>query len=494
MDRINIHKGGMPSQFTKTNKGAPVKNAGMPCDGFLPGAKQKFKNITAADIAGVVLNKPKEGHEVLWESSSGIVKSFNKHPVEINDKVIFKSTSHFHCFDAKTGFQKWKYETNYWDSFPPIDGKNGMIYIGDDNKLTVAALDEQTGERQWKRELGFLTSPPAPGADDTLFVGTAGRDEPLKGDNRADVTRNYVFALDASTGETKWSKTLENPVTALGANSAGDPVFAGKKGDVMCLDNKDGSVKWQKKLDCSHDLYHRADPYGNIVSGNHEELFFVDSDTGAVKWKKTGTGLLNIPPSKTKSGNVVWGYENNKIKALDAKNGDEIWEYDVPMESGWNPRTTHLNDGNLYICDTKKVLHSVNAETGEKNWDFQMNSRIDGSPAVTKEGVLYVGQNSFETTNHRDLLVINTDNGEPLKDFRSIRRPTFTASKTNPEVLYLGDVKGNVRAVKSARVSLKTEDVKEALKARSRKKAGLKVVQEEKSVLIDGVELPIRQD
>ena len=128
----------------------------------------------------------------------------------VSDGVIYVTTGKNDVFavDVESGRILWQYEGNLNQKITTICCGwlnrgvalgDGRVYMGQlDGK--VVALDQETGERVWMRQLvrwqegQTITGAPL-FADGRIFIGTVGADLG---------TRGFVEALDAETGESVW--------------------------------------------------------------------------------------------------------------------------------------------------------------------------------------------------------------------------------------------------------------------------------------------------
>ncbi len=81
-------------------------------------------------------------------------------------------------------------------------------------------------------------------ADGTIYFGSSVTDQ--------------VYAVDAESGEVRWTFTAEGPVRFAPTVVAGRVYFGSDDGYVYCLDADNGQIEWQ----------HRAGPSDEKVIGN----------------------------------------------------------------------------------------------------------------------------------------------------------------------------------------------------------------------------------
>jgi glucose dehydrogenase len=116
----------------------------------------------------------------------------------VTEQTVYICSEHYYALDRHTGTERWRWE-------PAATAKStaalahGHVY-GATRGGDIAALDPETGEEIWRRDLPLATINGSPAiAGDTLYIGTA---------------REHLHALDAHTGEHRWRFPTGNAVNA----------------------------------------------------------------------------------------------------------------------------------------------------------------------------------------------------------------------------------------------------------------------------------------
>ena len=289
-------------------------------------AAQKY--ATAAQITPANVGKLTKA----WEVHTGDVSDgsgdkpasdWSATPLFVND-TIYLSTPFYRIFALApdTGKVKWTYDTKstlkaltqpdlktrgvaYWQSANPVDGQpcQKIVYIGTmDAKLH--AVDADTGKRctgfanngildinQWnttndKWPLSILQPPTV--YKNTLFIGWAGKDWA-----DAEAPPGRVFAVDAETGQLKWT------FDALPAEQAKTTGTA--------------DVWTSMSVDREHGILYLpvSSPSPNYYGGNRTEklplatsVTALDADTGKVIWSRQ---LVH---------HDIWDYDTNSAPVL----------------------------------------------------------------------------------------------------------------------------------------------------------------------------------
>jgi outer membrane protein assembly factor BamB len=198
-----------------------------------------------------------------------------------------------YCLNAFNGEKIWNYSTPEMTGTPVTAGDSAYvcaINVSVSNNPTdfdgaVYALEASTGAKIWSHSIGRFSS------DNPNFV-------PVVAGNIVYVSvGNKTFALDASTGDERWTFTSQYPVSSpLFLNSY---VYVTSDAIVYCLDASTGTVKWTYAIE--------SEASSPIISG------------GNVYVGSTGSSLSIY----------------NNAYAIDAYTGKKIWNYTVEGEAGY---------------------------------------------------------------------------------------------------------------------------------------------------------------
>lgn len=315
----------------------------------------------------------------IWSTDIGIIA---RSPLVVNGTVYARTPFGVHALSAVTGEQRWTYDgvTNRAVTRPTV--VDGTLYVGDGTNLV--ALDTRSGTPRWNRTLGRqVTGSP------TVHDGTVYAASPA----------GVVYALDATTGETEWSKT-------------------------------DGTAVFRPTPIAIPDARNRQE--GSIlVSGNSDILAF-DADTGEKSWTfqtplvggASPPVVVNGTDSLPREGTVVGGESGNTVAyvadirafvyALDTDTGERIWTYENPPMEMYDP-VVGSQPGNdtahsLYVLgespvyDDNVTLVAINASSGEKRWEYESNNATLEAPTVAN-GAVWAG------TVGGELLAVEADTG-----------------------------------------------------------------------------------
>jgi outer membrane protein assembly factor BamB len=233
--------------------------------------------------------------------------------------VYAQSSDGLFAVDAETGVKLWDF-TVYpgYDSTPVVvDGAvymstrnagspavvDGVVYVGGDADSTFYAVDAATGAELWQTK----------------------------------ATTNGLYALDAATGAMIWQFITNSTVRSGPAVLDGTAYFGTKDGIVHALDIANVAERWQVTI--GGDV--RSSPTvvdGTIyIGGPYGDLYALDTATGKERWRSPIGNTDEASPAVVDG--IVYAGGNDALRALDASNGQELWNVFISFEAYGFPRT-----------------------------------------------------------------------------------------------------------------------------------------------------------
>ncbi len=279
------------------------------------------------------------------------------------------------AFDAATGRELWtlKLDGAYRNSFgdgprstPTLDG--ALVYaLGAQGKLVAARA--ATGELVWTRDLvaefgaqipewGASASPIVEG--DLLLLDVGGR------------PGASIVAFDKATGDPRWSVGEDGagysspvPVEAAGVRQV---VFLTAR-KVVGIAPGAGEILWERPWKTDYDV-NASTP---IFAPPDRLLVTTGYDTGAALFRLEAAGEAIAPVElwrsrelKTKFSSavrvdeVVFGFDNETLKAIDLATGKDLWQ-----KRGLGHGSLLWADGLLIVLGEKGKLVLLEAHSGE---------------------------------------------------------------------------------------------------------------------------------
>jgi outer membrane protein assembly factor BamB len=371
-----------------------------------------------------VLKWSEEGENLLWRAPIGARNT----PVVMNGRVFTTGPvgegqclgERVVCMNADTGELIWEkrlsvFQTDVvenrvgWTSLVG-DPETGNVYVhGTGGELTCFSRD---GKRLWSWSLG---------EEFGRYSGYGGRlHNPIVDEDRVIISFTYLlaqwgtgpkkaghryYAFDKRTGEVLWwAQPGEQPQDTTYATPA-VAVIGGKR--LLIAPNADGSV------------------YG-LLSRTGEKVWGIPFSGGALDTSPVVDGSLvyvttgeENPESSTMG--CVMCFDASKIDA-EGKPA-VVWRregLEVPYAS------PALANGRLYVVTKSATLHALDAKTGATKWTHDLGTVVKGSPAVSADGVVYVGE-----VNGRFHILKDAGDKCEVLDFKEFSRPDKAVVEVN---------------------------------------------------------------
>lgn len=305
---------------------------------------------------------------------------------------------------------------------------NGMIFAGIMNNSepsepypVLAAVDADTGETVWTHKQEGGRSPRStPATDGSIVVYQA--------------CDGYVAALDAENGEILWESDilvseLAGAQVFLRASPfiAGNTVFVGAASFSAAFDLADGAVKWSRIPGSGSRSW--ANPssamYKDIVlSPEGGRLYARDPDDGTELWS---SGNNNLTPAA--GSNYIFVTDGDEFKAINPEDGSAVWATSIPSgrffsspavgrdtvvlsqhhtlfayskEDGsmvWKTETGGMTASpviagqHVYCVTEGGRLLAVHLESGDIDWEFDLDTKVTSGIAVSGNTLFITGRN-----------------------------------------------------------------------------------------------------
>lgn len=308
----------------------------------------------------------------------------------------------------------------------PFDGSasepvivDGTLYIGSFDGA-VYAFDARTGEQKWRFQTGegLPTGPeiiigPSPNIKRTDMFGTVLASSKKKGKKEIHATAvvkdsivyigsddYHFYALNAKTGELEWSFATEGGEYIERIVENDMVYFWNDEGIVYAMNVKNGQKKWlYETLQDMHQGAKRTptgliikddmvyvtnwsiyNPQGvfdseTFISGLKRDrksyLYAIDKESGTEKWVFSVDGNDISKPAA--SQNLVFFSTYTKepqvarLYAVDRESGTMKWEFQAEMED--NALSLIVGEELVYFPTVKGLLFALDQETGELIWE-----------------------------------------------------------------------------------------------------------------------------
>lgn len=268
----------------------------------------------------------------------------------------------------------WKYRVENGSFEGTAAIADGVAYIGDlDGSLF--ALDLETGTLLWKSkqsELGFGTSPALRG--DRVYLGDYD---------------GVFYCLDTAKGAVKWKFAAEAEINSS-ANFYQDKVlFGSQDASLYCLHAETGELAWKYTIEDQIRSMPALIDNRAFVAGCDARLHVIDVDRG----KAAGDVEIDGPTGVTPAADgdfVYFGTENGTFYAINWRKAEVAWKFQDDASS-LAFRSSAAVAGKLVVVGGRsKRVYALDAETGDKRWEFVTRRNVDSSPVIAGQRV-YVG-------------------------------------------------------------------------------------------------------
>lgn len=312
--------------------------------------------------------------------------------------------------DIHSGEYKWHFQTihhDIWDHDPPAPPS--LFNIGNTPALAVTTksgylyiLNRETGEPIYEVEERAMPASDVPGEETSPTQPIPAITPPMARVSyspadlvtAADTSPAHAQAcaeLVASSGEiinqgpfTPWTYRLGgtgNNTTLLFPGLAGGPNWGGVSFDpnseLLFVFSADiGTFSWMEESEDGADYpFQRRNPRPASFDAQIGDmrlpcqkppwgtLSAVDTNTGELAWQQAVGVTESLPVGRQNTGRpgraaalitasgllFIAATDDNRIRALDTKSGEQLWEAGLPARGNANPMTFQGSDGNQYV-------------------------------------------------------------------------------------------------------------------------------------------------
>jgi eukaryotic-like serine/threonine-protein kinase len=284
----------------------------------------------------------------------------------------------FYAFDKNTGAIRWKFDTHADQNTSfhgnPIVTDDLVVLDADLPKGHVYALELATGAVRWKFRADEGVPSDLIRHGDTVFAVTS---------------EDRHVALDLKTGRLKWERfsgaDRSDRTYPASPRIAGNVVlFGGRNGLVQALDANTGDVKWTRQLNGRVSTPPTLIDGGVYVGSSKGSIYRLTPTTGVIEHELVLPGSAYGNPIPIANGIVVPVYENNLV-SLDRELTRIRWQQ---SGRGWAFRPL-IWKGLIVLGNAAGDLFAFNPEDGSPAWSHHFKGIITSTGA--SGDILYVG-------------------------------------------------------------------------------------------------------
>ena len=340
----------------------------------------------------------------LWNFSMG---GTDASPIVANGIVYAVSLDkNLYALNATTGSKLWNFSDTYaLYSAPSI--VDGIVYFG--GLSCVWALNSTSGTLIWRAATNspnctVQSSPAVVGG--TVYIGSS--DE-------------YLYALNASTGNRLWAFKSSGLVTSSPAVVDGVVYAASTNGYLYAVDAQSGRLLWSFQAGWEPINSSPAVVAGIIYFGSWDGNVYAVNATNHAKLWSYSTGDQVICSAAVANGVVYIGSDDNNLYALDATNGTKLWSYTVESAIISSPV---IVDSVVYFGDGNGNVLALDAINGTQIWCYTTVGGVLASPTIVN-GIVYITVRNFQDSPGLYALVASSTPG-PFKTMQTRFPPTTT--------------------------------------------------------------------
>lgn len=260
-------------------------------------------------------------------------------------------------------------------------------------------------------------------------------------------TKGNIVASQLSTGEVNWRIRLKNPASggvAVGNQAVYVPTI---KGEIYALSQKDGHILWQASLP---DQSNTAATYNNgqlFIKTIDDKLVALDANTGKTLWiydeGATQFQLLGSSSPVVTSTQVIAGFSDGEVDAINRKTGELMWQTLIAIPTGFSDLGRMIGvfanpiiQGNtVYAVSYQGSLSAINLNDGSVRW------RI---PLSDYAGISLGNNNVITVTTDGDIIAYNQNSGKLSWQQIALHGRSLSGPAMDGNNIVIGDDLGNV--------------------------------------------------
>lgn len=284
---------------------------------------------------------------------------------------------------------------------PVIWGDKIFVSGADESKPEVYCFNRNDGKLLWTGKVEEMEGSPAKLPRVTEDTGLAAPTLTTNGKAVfAIFATGEVVAFDMN-GKKIWVRNLGVPDNHYGHSSSlitwTNKLFVqfdtNRGGKLLALNTSNGETVWETLREAKISW---ASPVLALVDGKYQIILTSDPivagydvETGKELWA-TDCMMGEVGPSVGFSDGIVFAAnEYARLVAINAKNGEILWENDEYLPEAASPLAYN---GLLIIATSYGVLVCYDAKTGDQYWEHDVGTTLYASPVVA-DGKLFMMDN-----------------------------------------------------------------------------------------------------
>lgn len=273
----------------------------------------EFRSVAdpGTHIVLLVTNWSVEEPTVRW----GIEKeTLQAPPLVLDDEVFHANRSEIFAIDNVSGDTLWEVDGDHIIQAPV--GNEDQIIVNTGHE--VIALSRATGEVQWQTEFDISNDQII---DSRVAIGVENAYVGLRS--------GEVVSLSLDNGDRKILCECDDSVVGLQMTNPG--LIATTGNGVAYLVDSSTKVEWFSTDETALLIKHTQG--GQLYVKDRKSVFAVAEEDGTVEWQVDFPDVNDM----VKTGNKLCVTNDRRLVAVDAKTGDQVWEYHATTEVSTEP-------------------------------------------------------------------------------------------------------------------------------------------------------------
>jgi len=224
-------------------------------------------------------------------------------------------------------------------------------------------------------------------------------------------------------------------------DEASNTIYAAYNQHVYAIQAENGVEAWRFPAEPENSVFFYAPPTLTedgqlLVSGYNNRLYSLDpASNGQTNWTFAGAGNRFVASAASSTDVIFAPNSDRRLYALSAE-GNLQWTFGT-SEAQW--AAPAVNGGAVYLPSMDHNLYAVDSQSGSLLWEQDMGGTIVGVPALSEDGMLYVG------TFGAEVLAVRASNG--VVQWRAATEDWVWGGPSILDgVVYATDLAGNVYA------------------------------------------------
>ena len=288
--------------------------------------------------------------------------------------------------------EKWTFKTgDAIEGAPAIAGD--VAYVASLDKH-LYAIELATGKQKWKVKLGHMKASPGVKGD-RVYVGD------LNG---------WFYCVNVADGKVVWKFEAGGEIAA-GANFHGNNVIFGSHDSSLYCFDPDGKKLWEAKVDGPINAAAAVVGDKTFATGCSDGILNVIDATSGKPLDTIDLGGQAVATAAIVGDRVYMSMVSNQVVAADLKTMKKVWAFEAAKRQQPFYSSAAVANGLVVAGSRDKKVYGIDAKTGNEVWNFPTDGQVDASPAIVGDRV-YIGCLS----NDGNFYVLDLKTGKKLQE------------------------------------------------------------------------------